>query len=375
MFSKPDMESEMSSTYISIPRSGDLFIQMINDIVEEDAATEISLRDILEGACHTDTASMISFEVAGHGFFLLWTARIRARTTKSLDEAFYASQNFIEHTSQPQVCIMINAERDKSEEIKNSRTWSTLVVLARYTRNLACSLGLPLRLQDKIARTNRSTKREEPPLGPSTLTPALNRPILGALFCLFCIFSFVLVTRYFMGAHSPDIYHSWIAYNTRGSIGPKYQLSITAANASSWTSSVNNSGDWVLRIDDQAIIPSHLVDDEEKYYQEWFRKEYPAMNQIRLNHDHLNETWLSSPAVDQVPADDLFHFSHCALALRRYIKAKETGRHVCGRDIDYEHIHHCLDALDWWAFPDRGRMECFPNPKRPFGWRTKVCFE
>ncbi|KAF2203959.1 hypothetical protein GQ43DRAFT_349572, partial [Delitschia confertaspora ATCC 74209] len=164
----------------------------------------------------------------------------------------------------------------------------------------------------------------------------------------------------------------WIKYDTRGSIGPKYQLDLTGQNVSKWNSYIQGHGEWALRIDDQAIIPLHLMDDEERHYQEWIQNRYPEMNQIRLNRDYINETWLSSPLTDQIPADDLFHFSHCVLALKRYIKAKETGRHVCGRDLDYEHMHHCLDALDWWAFPSGKRAEAVPNSEQALWWRTKV---
>ncbi|KAF2733339.1 hypothetical protein EJ04DRAFT_410891, partial [Polyplosphaeria fusca] len=144
----------------------------------------------------------------------------------------------------------------------------------------------------------------------------------------------------------------WVAHDTNGSKGPKYQLALEGHNVSSWISSAtHNKTKWALRIDDQAIVPTALLDDEERHYQLWYQTNYPEAHQILLNHDYINATWLSSYNVNRVPVDDLFHFSHCVLALRRYIKAKETGRHVCSRDIDRDHVRHCLDALDWLAFP------------------------
>ncbi|KAF2275404.1 uncharacterized protein EI97DRAFT_400303 [Westerdykella ornata] len=136
-------------------------------------------------------------------------------------------------------------------------------------------------------------------------------------------------------------------------------------------------GEWAFRIDDQAIIPLHLMDEKEQHYQRWFEKRYPETKQISRNRDYINETWLSSPLVDKVPVDDMFHFSHCVLAVKRYVKAKMTGQHVCGRDIDQEHIQHCLDALDWWAFPEPGgkRGDLVPNPLHDLSWRTKICFD
>ncbi|KAF2647366.1 hypothetical protein K491DRAFT_576509, partial [Lophiostoma macrostomum CBS 122681] len=165
----------------------------------------------------------------------------------------------------------------------------------------------------------------------------------------------------------------WIAYDTSGSIGPRYQLSITSANASSFATSSSYLGtQWTLRIDDQALIPLHLLSSTEREYQEWYLNRYLVMDQLLQNQAYLNETWLASSAAGEVTVDDHFHFSHCVLAVKRYIEAKETGKHVCGRDIDREHVQHCLDALDWWAFPEGRIGESVSNPIRPLGWRTKV---
>ncbi|OAG03385.1 uncharacterized protein CC84DRAFT_1095848 [Paraphaeosphaeria sporulosa] len=178
-----------------------------------------------------------------------------------------------------------------------------------------------------------------------------------------------------MASHRVDDFHSWRQYDTSGSIGPQYQLAVNASNATSWISYAGDPSLWTLRIDDQAIIPIRLLDNEERHCQDWIQKRYPEMNQIRLNGSYFNKTWLSSPAINRVPTDELFHFSHCILAVKRYIKAKDTGKHVCGRDIDKKHVQHCLDALDWWAFPEGRSGEDIPNSNRTFWWRTKVCFD
>ena len=377
MFSKFTAKADTSSTYIPIPHSHDLFIRLVHRSNEDDIVNDLSLKDLLEQACCADAASMVTFEATGYGSFLLWAAHVRGATTKNLDDALIASQYFIKRTSQRQVSIMINGDHSKHEGTSNVPNSSTLVVLARYDQKFASSLGLPLVLQNKTVWTHSTAKSRGLFIEPSILGFLLRRQLLCVLIFLSCVFAgLALSAKYFLVVHSSEKYHSWMAYDTHGSIGPKYQLSISGSNASAWTSSsVYKNGGWALRIDDQAIIPAHLMDDDEKKYQAWLQKEYPVMDRIRLNQDYLNETWLSSAATDQVPTDDLFHFSHCVLALRRYVKGKETGRHVCGRDIDHHHMRHCLDALDWWAFPKTGRMESFPNPKRPFGWRTKVCFE
>lgn len=375
------MKQDISSFYVPIPSSQDLFVHLIHHSENDGIDSDLSLRCLLNGSYLKDATSMFIFEAADYGLFLLWAARTKTTSTNTLDDALIMSQDFIEGTSQRQICVLFNPEREHGQKLHRENS-SILAVLARYDQELQSSLGIPLVQQEKIARPHQIAKcagRATSLLRSTDVivsTPLSSRQLLcisGVITCVLIVLA--LSAKYLIAGHSPDKYHSWMAYDTHGSIGPKYQLSLTGQNVSEWSSYIHNDGEWVLRIDDQAIIPLHLMDEEEKHYQEWYRNHYPEVNQIRLNLDYLNETWLSSPSVDQVPVDDLFHLSHCVLALRRYIKAKETGRHVCGRDIDHDHMTHCLDALDWWAFPSGERTETIPNPQRPFWWRTKVCFD
>jgi hypothetical protein len=128
--------------------------------------------------------------------------------------------------------------------------------------------------------------------------------------------------------------------------------------------------EWAIRFDDQALIPKSAMSKEETKYQDWFRKRYPEQLALVENQAILNETWLYS---DQsvVPADGQFHITHCLLAIRRYWLARETGNYVCGFELDYGHIHHCLNALDKVAFPEGPRDVADPTPLR---WNTKVCY-
>ncbi|KAL1614911.1 hypothetical protein SLS54_009360 [Diplodia seriata] len=192
----------------------------------------------------------------------------------------------------------------------------------------------------------------------------------------------------------------WQRYDTRGSQGPKYQLQFTHHNVSEWAARYPQSnGDddtWFLRIDDQAMVPAGLVDADERRYQRWFRQRYPDADHVRLAGDYLAQAFLSDPAAIQVPVDRAFHMAHCVLAVRRYWIARETGRHVCPRDIDYKHMKHCIDALDMWAFPEGPRRSTLPPGGAAHGshhggdagkavvdesdetrlvWRTKICFD
>ncbi|KAK3312427.1 hypothetical protein B0H66DRAFT_644634 [Apodospora peruviana] len=157
-----------------------------------------------------------------------------------------------------------------------------------------------------------------------------------------------------------------------GSIGPKYQLRIQWHNASEWRHThPHDNGEWAFRIDDQALVPAHLYDAAEDAYQQWFRARYPHMAQLVDERDYIRPAWLGSRDV-AVEWDSTFHNAHCVLALRRYFWAKESGRHVCPRDIDPGHIGHCLDALDAAMFTPGPMTE--HEPKRYMYWQTKWCF-
>ncbi|KAF2109807.1 hypothetical protein BDV96DRAFT_475220, partial [Lophiotrema nucula] len=140
-------------------------------------------------------------------------------------------------------------------------------------------------------------------------------------------------------------------YPTPGSIGPKHQARLQWGNATEWARKVRyNKQDWRVRMDDQALVPSSLYDEEEEHYQKWFQQRYPYMKGLIDCMEYIHPAWLGSENIS-VLWDAQFHFAHCVLALRRYWKAKESGRHVCGRDIDFAYMKHCLDSLDAKAFP------------------------
>ena len=77
MFSKFAAKADTSSAYIPIPHSHDLYIHIVHHSNEDGIINNLSLKDLLEQACCNDVASMVIFEAAGYGSFLLWTAHVR----------------------------------------------------------------------------------------------------------------------------------------------------------------------------------------------------------------------------------------------------------------------------------------------------------
>lgn len=189
----------------------------------------------------------------------------------------------------------------------------------------------------------------------------------GCAFLLFCFLVFSIINP-----HSNAGAGEYIRYPTGDSEGPKHQLRIYIENATEWArNNPHDNGEWRVRVDDQAIIPAHLYDDEEDKYQQWFAARYPHYTEIVEKKNYIRPSWLGSWNVG-VPWDKQFHDAHCALVIRRYFNAKESGKHVCGRDIDYGHVKHCIDSMDAKAFPPGPMVK--EDPPMWMYWKTKVCF-
>lgn len=377
IFLRPLSQRALKPKYAPLNTGSDCRVRLLYDSSEEHLGLETSLSDLLR-SYREDGESIFVFESEGHEVFLIFTVCAHAETTQSVDAALRTCQTFIDDSRQGQVSVLYKTAKT---DLDPRAEKTILAVIARYDVDLAKALGVPSARQQQIMQTihvckttARRTARLGVDLGSMSGLSVFFFPTICIVVALLLVIV-VIIASLKEPHHSQNIFRSWKAYDTRDSIGPEYQLSVYGPNATTWTSSdIYKNNDWALRLDDQALVPMHLFTPSEQRYQTWISEHYPSISALVKDQKHLNGTWLSSPAVDNVMVDELFHFSHCVLAVRRYIDARESGRHVCGRDIDKDHVRHCLDALDWWAFPDERRTN-IENFERPFGWRTKVCFD
>ncbi|KAL1981348.1 hypothetical protein VTN96DRAFT_2739 [Rasamsonia emersonii] len=164
-----------------------------------------------------------------------------------------------------------------------------------------------------------------------------------------------------------------IQYNVGDSIGPKYTALLTPENVTEWVEKHYDPEKWFIRIDDQALVPIELMDEQEWRYQEYLAKRYPEKAELRDSGMWYNLDFLSDPNNYMLPTDKEFHRGHCIRALRRYWQAKETGRHVCPWDIDYLHMRHCFSMLEELMFPPGPRAVNQSDVPLSLSWRTKVC--
>ncbi|KAI0146665.1 hypothetical protein BJ166DRAFT_596638 [Pestalotiopsis sp. NC0098] len=163
-----------------------------------------------------------------------------------------------------------------------------------------------------------------------------------------------------------------IQYQVGDSVGPKYTALLHPENVTAWAEKHYNPEDWYIRIDDQALVPIELMDEQEWRYQEYLSNRYPEKAEMRDSGAWRDVNFLQDPNNFMFPTDKQFHMGHCIRAVRRYWQAKETGRHVCPWDIDYLHLKHCFNMLEELIFVPGPREEV-PGEMLSMSWRAKVC--
>jgi len=331
---------------------------------------------------------------------LLWVTHVPEASSLSFEDARERCATFLSdrHANSESSCILLLRQDDCEWDDDKSSLQSVLIVLSKVED--AVLYGASLSDQDE-----RNLEDKSPGTNPSSIAIHANdfsswarlrlqwprwhsyktissttipeyRPSHWRRRIIICGGSLIILaivilvsTLLVLRGHTDGMYDR---YSTTGSEGPRHQLRIYWQNASEWSAAnPQDTGKWKVRIDDQAIIPAELYDEDEEHYQQWYRTRYPEMQRVIDNRDYVRPSWMGSLNM-MVPWDDQFHFAHCVLALRRYWKAKETGKHVCGRDIDYLHIDHCLGSLEKRVFID-GPRETYDPPWYMY-WQTKVCF-
>ncbi|TDZ74330.1 hypothetical protein CTRI78_v000826 [Colletotrichum trifolii] len=323
--------------------------------------------------------SVRAIVTAGDERFVLYATKVDETVKFNLSDAVERLTRFVTAESSP--CISVFYRVGKEDGLEEIACLATLNrAQAALTDSLSWNEGSLAKSSLNLQRGNRAGNQLSWPSRPAALKTI--RPRVAALWSGLAVIILVLVAVYRTSSHVGFRQHFekgiWVRYDVKDSEGPRYQLQFSRHNVSDWENPYSD-GEWAVRIDDQAIVPASLMDEDELRYQKWFRQRYPGMRDVVDNKDYLSKEFLGDPDRLKVPADWLFHPAHCILALRRYWKAKESGRHVCPRDIDHRHIHHCLDSLDEWFFIGGEMRKPPPKPtdyeaEWSLVWKTKVCW-
>ncbi|GKZ37818.1 hypothetical protein AbraIFM66950_009607 [Aspergillus brasiliensis] len=291
--------------------------------------------------------SCVSVSVNGVGQFKLWLCTIHRDSPSTLEDTVDRANNFLlqNDSASESACFSFTAD----PTLNHGYLLSIIRVPASHTpfSDSRPHSSIPWKVRKDLYRS----------------TPWLLLLCLLTLLCAICIIvstrlqlTFRTTTTTTTTTTSKD--DLWLHWNTTNSIGLTNQLQFTRP----WSSFLDYFSDqqhqhqqpqeWYTRLDDQSMVPTTLIDETELKYQKWFQNRYPEMERVRQDGDYLNTSFWEDPYAMQIPTDALFHPAHCLLAVRRYWIARETGRHVCPRDIDFHHVKHCLDSLDRVLFGD-----------------------
>lgn len=181
--------------------------------------------------------------------------------------------------------------------------------------------------------------------------------------------------------------------------GPRHQKYLLPSNVTQFiTQDSAENETFILRLDDQALMPAELVDRHEYNVQKWFADNFPILASVRNLGNHFNDSYLDYDGTDgtgpqRLLLNERYHIAHCVTAWRRYLRAVRKGRHVCPRDLDWNHLDHCTMQLESFAYRPRHLWGTGPeaedlqdrfmeldekdDPARTqvmLVWHTDVCF-
>ena len=158
----------------------------------------------------------------------------------------------------------------------------------------------------------------------------------------------------------PSNTHGHIQYPTPlENEGPRHQNNLLSSNISAFRTRHNITSEFTLRLDDQALIPTALVDEYESNVQQWFATNFPVLATVRDSGDYLEPSYLDfeGEGRERILLHERYHIAHCTTAFRRYLRALQKQQHICPRDLDLGHLDHCTGQLERFAYRPRESWE------------------
>lgn len=149
--------------------------------------------------------------------------------------------------------------------------------------------------------------------------------------------------------------------------GPRRQHYLLSSNVSDFRMQHNISSEFTLRLDDQALMPTALVDEYELNVQQWFATNFPILASVRDSGNYLEPSYLNFESEDRerILLHERYHIAHCTTAFRRYLRAVQRQRHICPRDLDLGHLEHCANQLERFAYRPRETWDNWDSTEQP----------
>ena len=329
------------------------------------------LFDLLGASCDDVGGYRILFQAERKKAFFIWVCKAFEASPWTFDDGIAHAEHFLqlrEAYSTTFLCTINQNTDDKTVGKTN------MVSILSLQSEAAQSVSIPFHDRQALEESSWTTGSS---LGKGRGFLRRNVSFLIVAFIL-VLMSVALAAISTLRHHPSSDLDLWMHWNTTNSEGPnQLQYTYPHPNFTTWAAETHHdSEDWFIRVDDQSMIPARLVDYDERRYQEWFRSRYPNFEAVRASGDYLNETFYRHATHHELEIDHDFHITHCILVMKRYWHARETGKHVCPRDLDYGHINHCFDVLEQMAIvdlPGTKPMTEQTNGTR-ISWIVNACF-
>lgn len=348
-------------------------VQVISSSHPQIPSGPIDLLDLLSTNCRDVGEHRTLIQGEGKRAFFVWAREALELSPWTFEDAVTHCQNFLQRRDAQSTTFLYTFDHVVADKENAGRT--QMISIIGLKSEEAQSISLSFRDRDALEASKWSAANVL-----SQRSSFVKQNLAFILTALFLVLMGAVVAAFATLAHRQSDPDLWMHWDTKDTEGPnQLQYTYPHPNFTTWAAETRHDiDDWFVRIDDQSMIPSSLVDDDERRYQEWFRSHYPEWEAIRANKDYLNETFYKhyNHQHAQLRIDRDFHVTHCILVMKRYWRARKTAHHVCPRDVDDKHINHCFGVLEHLAIADLPGIEHAPeqtngtwNP-----WIVNACF-
>jgi hypothetical protein len=217
---------------------------------------------LLGASSGTTDGQRIILQVDGKDSFILWLSTVGEKSPWTFQDGLNQARKFFKQDSEPSSCFLYTMDLDLDEEQGPDRT--RLVSILNLGHEASASVDISFQDWHELAenKSRRSAYRRA-----MSIFGLRNSFLLVAAIILISMIILVLVP----GSGSKEAEENlWLHWNIGNSEGLQHQLQFTKPwpSFSEWTeSTLHENIDWFVRIDDQSMCPSHLVDESEIKYQ------------------------------------------------------------------------------------------------------------
>ncbi|KAL2060785.1 hypothetical protein VTL71DRAFT_9427 [Oculimacula yallundae] len=349
-----------------------LYIRVLSSDNPSICSGPVDLSEVLQSTSATSTIEQrIVLQANNKDNFVLWLSTVAGKSPWTFQDGLKHATNFFHQSKNASTCFLYTAETTGYGKETLPKTHFAAIM------NIDCEESCSVDISFEEWRAIKAQQE---------ISLHYRRPVFFSLrISILLVFAAILACTILLVCISrqwnieKEDGSLWFNWDVGSSQGLRHQLQFTTPWPSfySWEEGSEHANtEWFVRIDDQTMYPANLADESEMKYQRWFAQRYPEMEAIRSSKDYLNSSFHDSPLSLKIPVDLPFHTAHCVRVLRRYWVAKETGRHVCPRDLDHDHVEHCLKALEDIAFIEgpRGSLPPIPKIDDTLEWLVSACF-